>query len=159
MSDQALTITILVAAIVVFVLNVFPVSMVALGVAIALWATGVVTLDQALAGFGTPTVVLIGALFVVAEGLDAAGITTWVSQQVVRFSGDNQRRLLVMVMLAVAVLSALITPNGSVAALYPMVVVLAIRMNIAPSKQLIPLAFGAHAGALLVLTGSPVSLL
>jgi len=64
-----------------------------------------------------------------------------------------------MVMLAVAALSALITPNGSVAALYPMVVVLAIRMKLAPSKKLMPLAFGAHAGALLVLTGSPVSLL
>lgn len=159
MSDQAITVTILAAAIVVFILNVLPVGMVAMGVAIALWATGVVTLDQALAGFGTPTVVLIAALFVVAEGLDSAGITTWVSQQVVRFSGDNQRRLLVMVMLAVAVLSALITPNGSVAALYPMVVVLAIRMKNAPSRYLMPLAFGAHAGALLVLTGSPVSLL
>ena len=159
MSDQAITITILAAAIVVFVLNLVPVGMVALGVAVALWATGVVTLEQALAGFGTPTVVLIAALFVVAEGLDAAGFTAWVSQQVVRFSGDNQRRMLVMVMLAVAALSALITPNGSVAALYPMVVVLAIRMKLAPSKKLMPLAFGAHAGALLVLTGSPVSLL
>ncbi|MGC4107234.1 MAG: SLC13 family permease [Thermomicrobiales bacterium] len=159
MTDQAITITILAVAIVVFVLNVVPVGMVAMAVAISLWATGVVTLDQALAGFGTPTVVLIAALFVVAEGLDAAGLTTWVSQQVVRFSGDNRRRLMVMVMLAVAILSALITPNGSVAALYPMVVVLAIRMKIAPSKQLMPLAFGAHAGALLVLTGSPVSLL
>lgn len=159
MSDQAITIAILATAIVIFVLNVIPVGMVAMGVAISLWATGVVTLDQALAGFGTPTVVLIAALFVVAEGLDAAGITTWVSQQVVRFSGTNERRMLVMVMLAVAVLSALITPNGSVAALYPMVVVLAIRMKVAPSKHLMPLAFGAHAGAMLVLTGSPVSLL
>ncbi|MGN6031278.1 MAG: SLC13 family permease [Thermomicrobiales bacterium] len=159
MSDQAITISILAAAIVVFVLNVVPVGMVAMGVAVALWATGVVTLDQALAGFGTPTVVLIAALFVVAEGLDSAGITTWVSQQVVRFSGDSRQRLVVMVILSVAVLSALITPNGSVAALYPMVVVLAIRMKAAPSKLLMPLAFGAHAGALLVLTGSPVSLL
>lgn len=159
MSDQTITIAILAVAIVIFVLNIIPVGMVALGVAIALWATDVVTLDQALAGFGTPTVVLIAALFVVAEGLDAAGITTWVSQQVVRFSGSSQRRLVVLIILAVALLSALITPNGSVAALYPMVVVLAIRMKVAPSKYLMPLAFGAHAGAMLVLTGSPVSLL
>ena len=40
---------------------------------------------------------------------------------------------------------------ASVAALYPMVVVLAIRLGIAPSQLLMPTAFFAHAGALLVL--------
>ena len=67
--------------------------------------------------------------------------------------------MIVLIMLAVAALSALITPNGAVAALYPMVVVLAVRMGDSPSKMLMPAAFAAHAGALLVLTGSPVSLL
>lgn len=77
MSDQTITFIILIAAVVVFVLNRLPVGVTALGVALALWATGVITIDQALEGFGSQTVVLIAALFVVAEGLDSAGITTW----------------------------------------------------------------------------------
>jgi di/tricarboxylate transporter len=53
----------------------------------------------------------------------------------------------------------MITTNGSVAALVPMVVALAVQFSIRPSKVLMPLAFAAHSGALLVLTASPVSVL
>ncbi|MCC6315253.1 MAG: SLC13 family permease, partial [Thermomicrobiales bacterium] len=159
MSDASVTLVILAVAVAVFVWNRLPVGIVALGVALALWATGIVTLEQALAGFGSPTVVLIAALFVVAEALDAAGITAWAGQWLVDHAGTNLSRLLVLTMAICAVLSALITPNGSVAALFPMVVVLAVRLGQLPSRLLLPLAFAAHAGSLLVLTGSPVNIL
>lgn len=159
MTDQTLILITLGVAVAVFVWNRLPVGIVALGVALALWATGVVTLEDALAGFSSPTVILIAALFVVAEGLDAAGVTTWAGQFVVRHAGGSRVKLIVLVMIAVAVLSALITPNGAVAALYPMVVVLAVRFSESPSRLLMPAAFAAHSGALLVLTGSPVTLL
>ena len=64
MSDQTIIKIILAAAVVVFVWNRLPVGIVALGVALALWATDVVTLEEALAGFASPTVILIAALFV-----------------------------------------------------------------------------------------------
>src|ERR671921_738573 len=83
MSDLTITLIILVVAVAVFVWNRIPVGIVALGVALALWATGVLSLEQSLAGSGSPTVILIAALFVAAEGLDAAGITTWAGQQVI----------------------------------------------------------------------------
>jgi di/tricarboxylate transporter len=38
-----------------------------------------------------------------------------------------------------------------------MAVVIAIRVELAPSKLLIPLAFAAHAGSVLLLIGSPVN--
>jgi len=53
----------------------------------------------------------------------------------------------------------LISVNGAVAALLPMVVILAIRSGQPASHMLMPLAFGAHAGSLLVMTGSPVNVL
>ena len=159
MSDLTITLLILVLAVVVFVWNRLPVGIVALGVALALWATGVLTVEQIFAGFGSPTLVLIASLFVVAEGLDAAGITTWAGQQVIAHAGESQTRLLVYTMLTGALLSALITPNGAAAALVPMVVVLAVRMAMAPSRLLMPLAFSAHAGSLLVLTGTPINVL
>src|SRR6478609_10308104 len=128
-------------SVVLFVWNRVPVGIVALGVAVSLWATGVITVEEAVGGFGSPTVVLIAALFVVAEGLDAAGVTTWAGQQLITHAGESRARLMVLIMLVVAVLSALITPNGSVAALVPMVVVLAIRVGRSPSKLLMPVAF------------------
>ena len=56
-------------------------------------------------------------------------------------------------------LTALITPNGAVAALLPVVVVVATRAHVAPSQMLLPVAFAAHAGSLLALTGSPVNVI
>jgi len=57
--------------VVLFVANRLPVEVVAIGSALVLWAAGVIDLDQAVAGFGDPTVILIAALFVVSEGLDS----------------------------------------------------------------------------------------
>ncbi len=62
-------------------------------------------------------------------------------------------------LLLVAGLTALISVNGAVAALLPMVVIVAIRTQTPTSKILMPLAFGAHAGSLLALTGTPVNVL
>lgn len=159
MTDLTITLLILVAAVVLFVWNRLPVGIVALGVAISLWATGVLTLDEVFAGFGSPTIVLIAALFVVAEALDAAGITTWAGQQIMAHAGESRTRLIVFTMLVGSLLTALITPNGSAAALIPMVVVLAIRAGISPSRLLMPLAFSAHAGSLLMLTGTAINVL
>ena len=55
----------------------------AIGVALSLWATGVLDLGQALAGFGDPAVIFIGALFVVSEALDATGVTAWAGQELI----------------------------------------------------------------------------
>jgi len=159
MSDTTIVYLIIAAAVVLFVSNRLPVELVAIGVALSLYFTDIVSLEQAFAGFGDPTVVFIAALFVVSEALDATGATAWAGQQLVARSANNRTRLMLFMMLLVAVLSALITPNGAVAALVPVVVVLAVRLGRPPSEMLLPLAFASFAGSLLVLTGSPVSVI
>jgi di/tricarboxylate transporter len=159
MSDSTITFIVLGAAVVVFVWDRLPVAIVAVGVALSLWATGVLDLDQALGGFGDPTVIFIASLFVLSEGLDSAGVTSWAGQKLVARAGDSRTRLIVLTMLLVAALTALISVNGAVAALVPVTVVLATRLGRAPSQLLIPLAFGAHAGSLLTLTGTPVNVI
>jgi di/tricarboxylate transporter len=156
-SDETITFVVLGAAVVVFVWDRFPVGIVAIGVALALWATGVLGLDQALAGFGDPAVIFIASLFVVTEGLEAAGVTSWAGEQLIAHVGESRVRLLVLTMTLVAVLTALISVNGAVAALAPVAVVAAVRLRRTPSQLLMPVAFSAHAGSLLVLTGSPVN--
>jgi di/tricarboxylate transporter len=80
-------------------------------------------------------------------------------EQLVDRVGESRTRLLVLMLLLVAVLTALITVNGAVAALLPVVVVLAVRLRRSASQLLLPLAFGAHAGSLLTLSGSPVNVI
>lgn len=154
-----MTVTILVLAVVAFMSNRVPVGVVALGVALVLWASGILTLGQALAGFGDPTVLFIAALFVVSEALDATGVTAWAGQQVLAGGGRSRTRLVTVIGLLVAVLTALISVNGAVAALIPVVVVVAVRSGIAAGQLLMPLAFCAHAGSMLLLTGTPVNII
>lgn len=157
MSDATISLVILAAVVGLFVWNRLPVEFVAVGSALALYFTGVLTLPEALAGFGDPAVILIAALFVVSEGLDGTGVTAWVGQALVNKSGDSTRRLLLLTMLLSAGLTALIGLNGTVAALLPMTVVMAMRRSFPPSQLLIPLAFAGSAGGMLLLTGSPVN--
>jgi di/tricarboxylate transporter len=159
MIDIAIVFAILVAVVVLFVWNRVPVELVAIGAALALYATGILRVDQALAGFGDPVVIFIATLFVVSEGLDASGVTARVGQELVARAGQSRTRLLVVTMLAVALLTALISVNGAVAALVPVVTVTAIRLGRSPSQLLLPLAFAAHAGSLLALTGTPVNVI
>ena len=159
MSQTTITLIVLGVTVLVFACDRLPVAIVAVGVALALWATGVLELEQSLAGFGDPTVLFIASLFVVSEALDSSGVTAWAGDQLIARAGRSPTRVLVLLMLLCAVLTALITVNGSVAALVPVVVIMAVRLRREPSQLLIPLAFAAHAGSLLVLTGSPVNVI
>jgi di/tricarboxylate transporter len=142
-----------------FVWDRLPVIAVCVGCGMALWATGVLTLNQALAGFGDPATIFVTSLFVVSGALEKTGLTAWTGQMLGRAAGASRFRLIVLMMLSCGVLSALISVNGAVAALLPVVVVLAVRLKRPPSQLLMPLVFGAHAGSMLALTGTPVNVL
>jgi di/tricarboxylate transporter len=159
MDHAQITFAVIAGIVALFIWGRLPVEVVAIGAALILWATGVLTLPQSLAGFGDPVIIFIATLFIVSEALDATGVTAWAGQQLVERAGDSRTKLLVLTMLACAVLTAFVTVNASVAALLPVIVVTATRLKIAPSKLLIPLCFGAHAGSQLALTGSNVNLL
>ena len=81
MNDITITFVVLALVVALFVIGRIPVGIIAIGTALALYATGVITMEQALAGFGDPTVVFIAALFVVSEALDATGVTTWAGEK------------------------------------------------------------------------------
>ncbi|QRZ13656.1 SLC13 family permease [Paracoccus methylovorus] len=159
MTDIWIVFAIVAAIVVLFIWDRLPVIVVCVGAALALWASGILTVQEALAGFGDPAVIFIAALFVVSAGLELSGVTAWAGQLLIRHAGTSRTRLIVMMMAFVGVLSALISVNGAVAALLPVVVVIAIRLGRAPSQLLMPLVFGAHAGSQLMLTGSPVNVL
>lgn len=127
MSDIAITFAIIAAVVVFFVWDRIPVVLVAIGTALALYATGVLNLGEALAGLGDPAVIFLASLFVVSAGLDATGVTASAGQFLVAKAGASRTRLLILVMVLVSLLTALISVNGAVAALLPVVVVTAIR--------------------------------
>lgn len=159
MSDIAITFTILGAAVALFVWNRVPVALVALGVALALYFTGVLDAGAAMAGLGDPVVIFIASLLVISTGLEAAGVTTWAGQFLIQKAGASHTRLLVLLMLVCVLFTAGMSFIGAVAALLPVAVVAALRVGMPISQVAMPLAFAGSAGGLLTLTGSPVNVL
>lgn len=150
-----LTFAILAITIVLFVSGRLRSDLVALISILALFLTGILTVDQILSGFSDSTVIMIAALFVIGEGLSRTGVTAWLGEKILEVAGSNKVRLLVVLMIGTALLSAFISNTGTVATLLPAVVSAAWRIGSVPSKFLIPLAFAANTGGLLTLTGTP----
>ena len=155
MTDMSMTFLILGITMVLFIWGRFQPDLVAVASLMALYLTGVVTLDEAFSGFANTTVVLIASLFIVGEGLSRTGVTAYFGEKLIGSARGDKLRLLVLSMLATAILSGFISNAGTVATLMPAVVVAAWGMKSTPAAFLIPLAFAANAGGLLTLTGTP----
>jgi di/tricarboxylate transporter len=154
-----ITLSIIAAAMVLFVWNRVPAAVVAVCASLALYFTGILTMHETLAGFGDPVVVLIAALLAIATGLEIAGVGAWAGQLLIRHTGNNEIWRIVAIMIVAAVFSALIGMNGAVAAMLPVTMVVAVRTGMPPSRLMIPLAFGCLTGAKLTLLGTPVNVI
>jgi di/tricarboxylate transporter len=154
-----ITLSIILAAMVLFAWNRLPAAVVAVCTSLALYFTGILTMNETLAGFGDPVVILIAALLAIGSGLEIAGVGAWAGQLLIRHTGSNETRRIVAIMIAAAVFSGLIGMNGAVAAMLPVIVVVAVRTGVAPSKIMIPLAFACLTGSKLTLLGTPVNVI
>jgi di/tricarboxylate transporter len=158
-SDISLVFAVVGATIALFVWNRLPVVVVAVASALVLWATGLVTLEQSLAGFSDAVVVFVAALMIVTAALESTGVTAWIGQHFERLVRGEPRRLQLFGMAVVAGLSPLINASGALATALPVVMMLAVRLGESPGRHLMPLAFAATAGSHLALTGAPKNVL
>ena len=145
--------------IVLFLSDRLRLDVIAILVVLALILSGLLTPSEALAGFGEPVVIMIAALFVVGEGLMRTGVAHSLGQWVARAAGDSEARLTILLMLAVAGLSAFMSSTGAVAIFIPVVLSLCARLGLAPSRLLMPVAFASLVGGMLTLIGTPPNLI
>lgn len=145
----------LLTAVTLFVINKPRMDVVAVLVMVALPLSGVLTLDQALAGFSDPAVVLIAALFVIGDGLVRTGIAYRLGDWLVARAGNSETRLLILLMLAVAGLGSVMSSTGVVAIFIPVVLGVAARLRTSPSRLMMPLAFAGLISGMLTLVATP----
>jgi di/tricarboxylate transporter len=158
-NDSTIVFAVILAALALFIWNKIPAVIVAICVSLALFFSGILTGPEVLAGLGDPTVILIAGLFVVGAGLEASGVTTWAGQLLVEKSGGSTTRAFVLLCLLAALATATISVNGTVAALLPMVIVVALRLGEPTSQLLLPLCFAAHSATMLTLLGAPLNVI
>jgi len=150
-----ITLGLFAVTILLFLTEWLEVDLVALGLVIALLISGVLTLDEALAGFSSPIVVTIAALFIVGGAVMETGLADAISSRIILFAGKSQLRLLILIMGTVALLSGFISDTGTVAVMAPAIISISRKKQINPSKLLIPLSFGSLLGGAMTLIGTP----
>jgi len=148
----------LLVTIILFVSDRLRLDVVAMLVILVLMLSGLLSPGEALAGFGDPVVILIAGLFVVGEALLRTGVAYAVGNWLMRVAGNSQTRLLVLLMLTVASLSAFMSSTGAVAIFIPIALGLAGKVGLAPSRIMMPMAFASLIGGMLTLIGTPPNL-
>ncbi len=157
--EMWLVLGILITAIVFFITEWLRVDVVALGVVIALMITGILSTGEALSGFSNSAVLTIASLFIVGGAALQTGLAGMIGRRILAAAGTSELRLTAVLMGAVALLSSFMSDTGTVAVLLPAVIILARSAKIAPSKLLVPLAFGSLLGGAMTLIGTPPNII
>lgn len=153
-----IVLTLLVVALVLFSLERIPIEVVAIMLVMALVLTRTLTASEAFAGFGNDIVITIAGLFILTGGLARTGVVDLVGRRLQRTAGDSQFGIVALIMFAAAVSAAVMKNTTTTAMFLPVVLGLAARRNISPSKLLMPLAFGAILGGTCTLIGTSTNL-
>jgi di/tricarboxylate transporter len=139
----------LLVTILLFVSGFWRLDVVAIMVILTLMLSGLLSPGDALAGFGDPVVLLIAGLFVVGEGLFRTGMSYRIGNWLMGVAGTSENRLLILLMLVVAGLSAFMSSTGAVAIFIPVALNLAAKADVSPSRLLMPMAFASLIGGML----------
>ncbi len=139
----ALLLLIIGVSLILFMFEWVPADVVALAALLTLILTGLLTPEQAFAGFGSDTFMMILSLLILTAALTRTGVVDMAGRFILRQTGDSPNRLLAVIMLASAVLGAFMSNTASTAFFVPATVGLARRSRVSPSRLLMPLAFSS----------------
>ena len=157
-ADLLIVLVLLGAAIMMLSLNRPRSDAVALIMMVALPFTGLITVNEALAGFANPNIVLIAAMFVIGESLVRTGVAQGIGDWLARKGGDSPLRLVPLLMAAVALLGSVMSSTGVVAIFVPVVLRIAGRTGIATGQLMMPMGFAAMISGMLTLVATAPNL-
>ena len=159
MSPAIVTLIILAFVALFFVTEIIPLAVTAMMGAIACGIAGVIPTKLVFSGLSNSTVVLFAGMFVIGSAMFHTGLAQTIGVRVVKMVGTGENGLMAGVMLIAAVLSSVSSNTGTTAALMPVIVGICAAARIPASRQLMPLAFGAGAGGIMTLVGTPPNIL
>ena len=133
-------------------------DLVFLGAMGILFVTGVLNAKEAFSGFSSTSVVVIGVLFVVVAGLTHTGVLQWIVKHMLG-QPKSYSKAVVRLMLPVAALSSFLSNTTVVALFVGIVKMWSKKLNISPSKLLIPLSYASGMGGVCTLIGTPPNLI
>lgn len=157
--ELAFVLALVVATVVLFVTERFPVDVVALLALGVLLVSGILPPDEALAGFSNEAVITIGAMFVLSTGLNRSGTLEAFGKAFQAAAKRSVFSATFGLMVVVGITSAFINNTAVVAILLPVVVAVSRDLDLSASKLLMPLSFASMFGGVCTLVGTSTNLL
>ena len=149
----------LVAVFMAFVKEWFPPDLVAMGAFVLLMISGVLPADKALLVFANPAPIIIACMFILSAALERTGTIDALGGWFEKVAGKKELRVLMVLMLVVAVMSAFVNNTPVVVVFLPIVLALARKHNLIASRLLIPLSYAAIVGGTCTIIGTSTNLI
>ncbi|MFZ0134639.1 MAG: SLC13 family permease [Desulfobacterales bacterium] len=149
----------LVAVLVLLITEKLPVDLTAIGLMVALILTGILTPLEAVAGFASPAVITVAAMFMISQGMIRTGAVGFIGQKVIALSRGNSTLAMLVVMLIVGLASAFINNTPVVVLFIPIVLSLSCELGFSPSKFLIPVSYASILAGTSTLIGTSTNII
>ena len=156
--NQIVVCILLVLVFVAFIKEWFSPDLVAMGAFVLLLAIGVLDEKSALAVFSNPAPIIVSCRFVLSAALERTGTIEALGEWFEKLAGKKELRVLLVLMLIVAVLSAFVNNTPVVVVFMPIVLALARKHDLIASRFLIPLSYAAIVGGTCTIIGTSTNL-
>jgi di/tricarboxylate transporter len=157
--EIALIFGLILLAMILFALDRFPFDLVAMILMSALMLFGILDAKDGLSGFSNPATVTIAAMFVLSKGIEKTGALRIVSRYLSKIGRLSLPQAMLIIMGIIALISAFINNTAAVAIFIPVLMTTAARMDVSPSKMLLPLSFASMFGGVCTLLGTSTNIL
>ncbi|MGZ8848250.1 MAG: SLC13 family permease, partial [Pyrinomonadaceae bacterium] len=157
--QQVFFVLILLAALVLFITEWIRTDLVAVMVVVALYATRVLSAEDALSGFSSEPAIVVAGIFVLTGAMHATGLSNTIGKGIGKWAGESFTRAIAVIMPAVALMSAFTHHVTTTAVMVPILMDLSRERKIAASKLLMPMSFAASLGTTITIIGAPAFLL
>ncbi|HEX5012304.1 MAG TPA: SLC13 family permease [Planctomycetota bacterium] len=143
--EMAYVLGLLVVGLILFSRDSLPVDVVALILLLLLILppASILTPSEAFAGFGSDTIIMLVALFIVTAAVTRTGVVERAGLRIASVARDHPVALVRMLLVAVTTVSSFVSNTVTTAAMLPLAIGTARRARVPRSKVLMPLAFAS----------------
>lgn len=131
----------------------------ALIILVSLLASGILTASEGFSGVSNPATITIAAMFVISEGIRRTGILRKAGDFFCNRMEDNFILWLLIMLAFISFASSFMNNTAVIMVFIPIIIDIATRLKISPSKLLIPLSFAGILGGISTLIGTSTNLL